>query len=243
MAEIQKPDFTYKWASGGALIAPTEVKIQTGWTAEVPPYQWENWSQNRQDNAIAHLFQMGIAKWDNLTEYQYSASGVKSLAMGSDGRVYRAKQLNTGNDPVLDTNNVFWEVAFASAGDIPTPTPVATAAQARALSDNGVFISPAQLGNAFSGSNQLLNGFTGYQKFPGRILVQWGTVPKTSAVSVAVTWPIPFAAFGRCIASFGGTASPTNAVSTGEPTNTGATFVSNFGGVGVDVSYICIGTY
>lgn len=49
MAEISKPDFQYVWASGGSIVAPSNVKIQTGWTAEVPPFRWENWSQNRQD--------------------------------------------------------------------------------------------------------------------------------------------------------------------------------------------------
>jgi len=68
LAEINKPDYSKLWSSGGAMVAPSDVKIQTGWTAEVPPLQWENWSQNRQDQAIAHIMQHGIASWDAATE-------------------------------------------------------------------------------------------------------------------------------------------------------------------------------
>lgn len=69
MAEITKPNMAQLWASGGAIIAPASAKISLGWTAEIPPHQWENWIQNRQDRAIGYLFQRGIAEWDESTEY------------------------------------------------------------------------------------------------------------------------------------------------------------------------------
>ena len=69
MAEIVKPDMTALWASGGAVVAPSSNKIKEGWTAEIPPHQWENFVQLRQDEAIAYLYQRGIAEWDNTTEY------------------------------------------------------------------------------------------------------------------------------------------------------------------------------
>ena len=53
MALITKPDMEFIWASGGAIVEPSDVKKQTGWTPEVPPHQWENWIQNRQDNYLA----------------------------------------------------------------------------------------------------------------------------------------------------------------------------------------------
>lgn len=120
MAEINKPPYNLLWSSGGVMVSPSDVKIQTGWTAEVPPFQWENWSQNRQDQAIAHVLQHGISVWDELTEYQYTVSGTKSLVMGSNGTIYRAKQVNTNQNPVTDISNVYWEVAFANAGDFYT---------------------------------------------------------------------------------------------------------------------------
>lgn len=111
MVDIAKPNFNNGlWASGGAIVAPSNTKIATGWTAEVPPFQWENYSQNRQDQGIAHILQHGIAYWDSLTEYQ----GGKSYVQGSDGLIYRAVQTNTGQNPVTDTSNVYWNKNYQS---------------------------------------------------------------------------------------------------------------------------------
>ena len=111
-AEISKPDFSYQWASGGAIVSPSDVKVQTGWTAEVPPFQWENWSQNRQDNAILHLFQKGISEWDALSNYYFTASGVRSYVQGSDGQIYVAVQDNIGQNPTTDATDTYWTLAF-----------------------------------------------------------------------------------------------------------------------------------
>lgn len=112
MSEITKPDFTYQWSSGGTLVTPSNVKIQTGWTAEVPPYQWENWSQNRQDNAIVHLFQKGISVWSATQDYYLTASGPRAYVQGSDGKVYEAVQTSTNQNPTTDTTNTYWKLAF-----------------------------------------------------------------------------------------------------------------------------------
>lgn len=108
MAEISKPDYTYLWSSGGAIVAPSNVKIQTGWTAEVPPFQWENWSQNRQDQAIAHVLQHGVSVWDAVTEYQAG----KSYVTGSDGKIYVALTTNTNQNPTTDTLETNWANIF-----------------------------------------------------------------------------------------------------------------------------------
>lgn len=113
-AEVNKPDFSFQWASGGSIVAPSDVKIQTGWTAEVPPFQWENFSQNRQDNAILHLFQKGISEWDALSNYYFTASGVRSYVQGSDGNIYVALQDSLGQDPTTAT--AYWKVAFPTTG-------------------------------------------------------------------------------------------------------------------------------
>lgn len=110
--ETSKPDFSYQWSSGGSIVAPSNVKIQTGWTAEVPPFQWENWSQNRQDNAILHLFQKGISEWDAASNYYFTAAGVRSYVQGSNGLIYVAKSDNINQNPVTDTSNTYWTLAF-----------------------------------------------------------------------------------------------------------------------------------
>lgn len=119
MAEIQKPsDINKIWASSGDVLAPSDSKIATGWQVEIPPRQYFNYIDNKQDQAIAHINQHGISVWDSATEYQYSSNGSKSLCMGSNGVIYRAKQVNTNQNPVTDTTNVYWEIAFASISDV-----------------------------------------------------------------------------------------------------------------------------
>lgn len=123
MAEINKPsDINKIWASAGDVLAPSDSKISTGWQVEIPPRQFFNYIDNKQDAAIAHINQHGIPVWDNVTEYQYSLSGTKSICMGSDGTVYRAKQLNINQNPVTDTSDTYWEIAFANTGDFYTQT-------------------------------------------------------------------------------------------------------------------------
>lgn len=113
-AEVSKPDFSFQWSSGGSIVAPSNVKIQTGWTAEVPPFQWENFLQNRQDNAILHLFQKGISEWDATSNYYFTTSGVRSYVQGSDGLIYVAVADSVGQDPTTDVSDTYWKVAFAS---------------------------------------------------------------------------------------------------------------------------------
>lgn len=112
MAEINKPDYTYLWSSGGSIVAPSNTKIQTGWTAEVPPFQWENWSQNRQDQAIAHIFQKGISVWSATQDYYFTINGTRSYVQGSDGQIYVAVANSLNQNPVTDTTNTYWKKAF-----------------------------------------------------------------------------------------------------------------------------------
>lgn len=182
MAEQSKPAYNYIWSSGGAIVAPSDAKIQSGWTAEVPPFQWENWSQNRQDQAIVHILQHGISVWDNLTEYQAS----KSYVQGSDGVVYKSLTTNTNINPVTDwvsNPNVNWAKTAL--------LPVATTAQAQARTSNDVLLSPLQLDNAFKGSaNQALT-VQGYQKLPGGLILQWGK-SATTTTTASVSFPVAF---------------------------------------------------
>jgi len=111
-----KPDYTYKWASDGDKIAPSEAKIQTGWSPEIPPYQWENWIQNRQDEMLAHINERGIPEWDNKTDY---IAG-KSYVQGSDGLVYKSVAASgptsVVSNPITDTAQTYWVKAFIENG-------------------------------------------------------------------------------------------------------------------------------
>lgn len=124
MAQILKPDLSSLWASEGARISPSVSKVQLGWTAEIPPHQWENWVQYRQDQMLAHINQRGISQWDALSDYEENIS----YTQGSNGTVYRSIQSSgpatTVQDPVTDTTNVYWRVAFADGADTYTKSEV-----------------------------------------------------------------------------------------------------------------------
>lgn len=114
MAEISKPsDINKIWANTGDVVTPSDVKISTGWVEEIPPHEYENFVQNKQDLAIAHINQHGIAVWDAVTEYQAG----KSYVTGSNGIIYLCVTTNTNNNPVTDSSNTYW-VDYQATGMI-----------------------------------------------------------------------------------------------------------------------------
>lgn len=120
MALLTKPDMQQLWASGGDIVEPSDLKKQQGWTVEVPPHQFENWIQNRQDEYLAHINQRGIPAWDGLTNYE---AGGLSYVQGSDGKIYQSVAasgpLSVVSNPTTDVSDTYWTIAFA-------PTSVAT---------------------------------------------------------------------------------------------------------------------
>ena len=107
---------TYVWASGGSKTAPSNVKIQTGWIVEKPEFEKMNWVQNRQDDSLAYIFQMGVPEWDSAVEYQHSAT-YKSYVQ-RNGLVYKALQVGTNKDPASEA--AYWTVAFDDKGAAAT---------------------------------------------------------------------------------------------------------------------------
>lgn len=108
MAEIIAPDYSLIWASSGDVLQPSNTKIQQGWQPEIPPRQWFNWLDNRQDMAIASLLQHGVAVWSSTMEYQAG----KSIVQGGNGVIYLAIQTNTNQNPVGDTLETYWTSLF-----------------------------------------------------------------------------------------------------------------------------------
>ena len=107
MAEFEKPDdINQIWSELGQRRKPSDSKIATGFIKEVPKFQDFNYIIGRQDEAIAHFNQFGIAEWDSKTEYQ----AYKSRTQGSDGIIYLAITTNTNINPVTDLTFVNWVV-------------------------------------------------------------------------------------------------------------------------------------
>ena len=117
MALLTKPNMQQVWASGGDIVEPSDLKKQQGWTVEVPPHQFENWIQNRQDEYLAHINQRGIPAWDGLTNYE---AGGLSYVQGIDGKVYKSVAASgpssVVSNPTTDGTDTYWTIAFADVG-------------------------------------------------------------------------------------------------------------------------------
>ena len=182
MTLITKPDMEFIWGSGGAIVEPSDVKKQTGWTPEVPPHQWENWVQNRQDKYLAHINQRGIPQWDGNTEYE--ASGL-SYVQGSNGVVYKSVAasgpVTTAQDPTTDATDTYWSVAFASdtqaTESVRGSVELATTAEAEAGTDDERAMTPLKVKQAIEGfaSSSLPLGY-----FSGFTLSNNGGAPTTT---------------------------------------------------------------
>lgn len=117
MVDIVKPDISSVWAEAGAVIAPSNEKISLGWTSEVPPHQYENFVQNRQDEMLAYLNQKGVPEWRTGTEYFLGKSFVQDA-----GKIYKANKNSGGllpnQKPSTDATNEYWEQATFSLSDL-----------------------------------------------------------------------------------------------------------------------------
>lgn len=113
MAYVSKPaSLSLVWATTGLKEKPVDSKIAQGWISELPPFEFQNWLQNRADAFQAHVNQNGIPEWDNTTEYQ----GGKSFVRGSDGKLYKALLTHLDKNPVDPTNSAYWTEPFDVAG-------------------------------------------------------------------------------------------------------------------------------
>lgn len=137
MPNITKPTgLNNIWAEGGTKIDPGSSKYNIGWVVQLPPYEYQNYIDNRQDRAIAHLNQHGVPEWDGVTEYQ----GLLSYTQGSDGIIYKCVQTNTNKDPSNVLNSAYWARAFEDFGSVA----VVQAALAAHITD---YQTLANLGN------------------------------------------------------------------------------------------------
>lgn len=111
---VNKPDINYGiWASNGDVAVPSSEKVEIGHIVEKPKKEIVNWIENRQDQFMAYLNQVGIPEWDSKTTYKANISFVNR-----SGTVYKAKSQNIDKDPTL--NQDIWEISWATYSDFYT---------------------------------------------------------------------------------------------------------------------------
>lgn len=212
MAFRTKPDFSAVWASLGDNTKPVDSYITNGWETVKPPRQYFNWIDNRQDAAIAYLYQAGVPEWDALVDYEGGA-GVNSYSQGSDGKIYRCLADNGPNivsigakDPTNPLNSAFWVEAFGTKAAVDAVTATVGTHTTQIGNGSGVTDAPAWrtalsvpsttetvLDADFTGANQDFTGTEGFQKLPGGLIMQWGVVPSTAdGASQSITFPTVF---------------------------------------------------
>lgn len=106
MADLTRPEYGEAWASQGEKLAPVQDKMELGWVQEMMPFQYENFLQGRQDDALLYLLQKGIPEYSATQEY----IAQKSVVLYT-GSVYLAIQTVTG---VLPTVTASWKRLSAS---------------------------------------------------------------------------------------------------------------------------------
>ena len=97
------------WADLGSRSTVPEIKVQQGWTAEKPPFEYENERRNFTEEAIAYLYQNGVAEWAVGQEY------VAGALCRSSGVIYKALANTTGDNPA--TSPAKWVKAFEDFQD------------------------------------------------------------------------------------------------------------------------------
>ena len=108
---VNKPDINYGiWASNGDVAVPSSEKVEIGHIVEKPKKEIVNWIENRQDQFMVYLNQVGVAEWDSKTTYKANISFVNR-----SGTVYKAKSQNIDKDPTL--NQDIWEISWATYSD------------------------------------------------------------------------------------------------------------------------------
>ena len=112
MPLFAKPQFNSVWAAAGSRLTPETAKVSQGWVVEIPPHEYDNWIQNRQDALLAHINQLGIPQWDATVEYQAGKSYTQGLTTGN---IYKALTTHTNINPELDIQGN-WMVAFEVQG-------------------------------------------------------------------------------------------------------------------------------
>jgi hypothetical protein len=190
----------------------------------VPPY-------GADFNGILN-FLSAAARWGQAgASYPYDAAfstaiggypkGAMLTRSSGNGYWLNLAENNTANP---DTGGANW---------IALPAGIASTAQAQALTDDTLALTPKKLDDAFKAANQSL-GANGFQKLPGGLLLQWCVVSGASGGTAAATFPMAFpTAALHAMAFYISTVDPGTSV----PPTVGGTLYAPFTNTGVNVRF------
>ncbi|MBZ0127148.1 MAG: hypothetical protein K8F32_12325 [Rhodocyclaceae bacterium] len=211
--------------------------------------------------AIAALVNSSPATLDTLNELaaalgndaNFATTITNALALKAPLASPALTGVPTAPTAALGTNSTqlattaFIAAALAAISDSSEATrgliKISSAAEAQALTNDLKAITPAKLSEAFKGSNQSLAG-SGYQKLPGGVIVQWGSMPVTASGGTAtIAFPITFPTGPYVItASPSSVASATpNSIGIGNATTSSTLYLHNHSAISQGGFWIAIG--
>ncbi|MFY2587434.1 gp53-like domain-containing protein [Achromobacter xylosoxidans] len=121
----------------------------------------------------------------------YSYDAAFSAAIGGYPKGSQVRQA-AGNGywlSLVDNNTTNPDTGGAGWADMGAG--IATTAQAQALTDDTVLITPKKLADALGGGNQSLTT-NGFRKLPGGYIEQWGFATINPDIDTLTNFPIPF---------------------------------------------------
>lgn len=148
-----------------------KVSLQAGWT---PDYELPNDSANYRPVGRAEMngvfneltAALGELQLNGFSKWQAIDGGWPAGAqVNHGGQVYRS---------LIDSN--LTEPGAAGANWVLMGSGIATTAQAQAMTDDSVLLTPKKLNDAFKGANQIVSGSNGVQVLPGGYILQSFTV-------------------------------------------------------------------
>lgn len=147
----------------------------------VPPY-------GADFNGILNFLSAAVRWVQAGGRYTYDAAFATAAGGYPKGSVLAAASGNGSWLNLVDNNTTNPDAGGANW--ISLGAGIASTAQAQALTDDTVLLTPKKLADAFKGSNLSLVG-NGYQKLPSGLILQWGT--SASALGSASTFIFPIA--------------------------------------------------
>ena len=135
-----------------------------------------------------------------MTQAQISSTYVKKTdiatqtevnAGAEDTKIVTSKKLKARLDSLLaGITSTYVKLTQLATETVAGIIKISTTAQVTAGTDNTTAVSPAKLKEIFvNGSTKTQNG---YQKLPGGLIVQWGTVSISANSVTTVTFPVAF---------------------------------------------------
>lgn len=138
------------------------------------------------DNGVAVLVRAASANTGTAPTFAPDGMTAKTIVKGSDGALVAGDIPGAGAWLMLVFNNTLDRWVLLNPA---FPLEFSDATENQAGVSSSKVVSPLGLQQAFSGSNQN-KSVSGFQRLPGGVILQWGSVPLGSPSSV--TFPIAF---------------------------------------------------